>query len=154
MLYWIFVPLEPWFQGFNLFRYISFRAAFAAILFAGFAVRLGIAWRGGLPASMLLGAIVASALWASAVAAALAFADGPAWWTAARVLDVARIGAWLAFRTPIGPAGLWWGLVAGLALVGLILLARAARLLHRGVARVDVDDDPADHQLVPPLAAS
>jgi phospho-N-acetylmuramoyl-pentapeptide-transferase len=32
MLYWIFVPLEPWFQGFNLFRYISFRAAFAAIL--------------------------------------------------------------------------------------------------------------------------
>ncbi len=32
MLYWIFVPLEPWFQGFNLFRYITFRAAFAAIL--------------------------------------------------------------------------------------------------------------------------
>jgi phospho-N-acetylmuramoyl-pentapeptide-transferase len=32
MLYWIFVPLEPWFQGFNLFRYISFRAAFAAVL--------------------------------------------------------------------------------------------------------------------------
>jgi putative PEP-CTERM system histidine kinase len=69
----------------------------AAILFAGFALRLGIAWRGGLPASMLLGAIVANALWASAVAAALAFADGPVWWTAARVLDVARIGAWLAF---------------------------------------------------------
>ena len=32
MLYWLFVPLAPYFQGFNLFRYISFRAAFAAIL--------------------------------------------------------------------------------------------------------------------------
>jgi len=32
MLYWIFVPLATWFQGFNLFRYITFRAAFAAIL--------------------------------------------------------------------------------------------------------------------------
>ena len=32
MLYWIFIPLVPWFQGFNLFRYITFRAAFAAIL--------------------------------------------------------------------------------------------------------------------------
>jgi len=32
MLYWIFTPLDSWFQGFNLFRYITFRAAFAAIL--------------------------------------------------------------------------------------------------------------------------
>jgi phospho-N-acetylmuramoyl-pentapeptide-transferase len=32
MLHWVFVPLASWFQGFNLFRYISFRAAFAAIL--------------------------------------------------------------------------------------------------------------------------
>jgi phospho-N-acetylmuramoyl-pentapeptide-transferase len=32
MLYWIFIPLATWFQGFNLFRYITFRAAFAAIL--------------------------------------------------------------------------------------------------------------------------
>ena len=32
MLYWIFVPLAPHFQGFNLVRYISFRSAFAAIL--------------------------------------------------------------------------------------------------------------------------
>jgi len=37
MLYWVFMPLVPWFQGFNLFRYITFRAAFAAI-FAFFAV--------------------------------------------------------------------------------------------------------------------
>ncbi len=32
MLYYLFIPLVPWFQGFNLFRYITFRAAFAAIL--------------------------------------------------------------------------------------------------------------------------
>jgi len=32
VLYWLFIPLVSWFQGFNLFRYISFRAAFAAIL--------------------------------------------------------------------------------------------------------------------------
>jgi phospho-N-acetylmuramoyl-pentapeptide-transferase len=32
MLHWVFVPLASWFQGFNLFRYITFRAAFAAIL--------------------------------------------------------------------------------------------------------------------------
>ncbi len=32
MLYALFIPLVSWFQGFNLFRYISFRAAFAAIL--------------------------------------------------------------------------------------------------------------------------
>lgn len=32
MLYWLFVPLAPYFPGINLFRYITFRAAFAAIL--------------------------------------------------------------------------------------------------------------------------
>ena len=32
MLYWLTEPLIPYFQGLNLFRYISFRAAFAAIL--------------------------------------------------------------------------------------------------------------------------
>ena len=69
----------------------------AAILFTAFAVRLGIAWRGGLRASILLGAIVASALWACAVALALAFPQSREGWIAAGVLDVARIGAWLAF---------------------------------------------------------
>lgn len=34
----------------------------------------------------------------------------------------------------MGPVGLWWGLAAGLALVALILLARTAVLLRRGVA--------------------
>jgi hypothetical protein len=69
----------------------------AAILFVAFAVRLGIAWRGGLRATMLLAAIVASALWACAVVGALYFPNERAWWSAGRVLDVGRIGAWLAF---------------------------------------------------------
>ena len=32
MLYHLFVPLEKLLSGFRLFRYVSFRAAFAAIL--------------------------------------------------------------------------------------------------------------------------
>ena len=32
MLYELLVPLAPYFPGLNLFHYISFRAAFAAIL--------------------------------------------------------------------------------------------------------------------------
>ncbi|MGH7161879.1 MAG: phospho-N-acetylmuramoyl-pentapeptide-transferase [Planctomycetota bacterium] len=32
MLHWLFEPLVPYFTGFNLFRYVTFRAAFAAIL--------------------------------------------------------------------------------------------------------------------------
>jgi len=32
MLYWLLVPLSPYLEGLNLFRYISFRAVFAAIL--------------------------------------------------------------------------------------------------------------------------
>jgi len=32
MLYSLFIPLAPWCHGFNLFHYITFRAAFAAIL--------------------------------------------------------------------------------------------------------------------------
>jgi MATE family multidrug resistance protein len=32
------------------------------------------------------------------------------------------VGAWLAFRTPLGLAGLWWGLALGLAVVACCLL--------------------------------
>ncbi len=72
----------------------------AAFLFVAFAFRLAIAWRGGVRASVLLGAVVASALWAGAVAAALSFpADDAVWWGGARFLDAARMGAWIAFLT-------------------------------------------------------
>jgi MATE family multidrug resistance protein len=45
----------------------------------------------------------------------------------------------LAFRTGIGPQGLWWGFVAGLAAVALFLLWRVQTLFRRGVNRVHVD---------------
>lgn len=57
-------------------------------------------------------------------------------------------GALLALRFGLGPAGLWWGLVVGLGAVGLLLLARTAVLLRRGVRRVRVDDDTAEHRVL------
>lgn len=47
MLYEIFVPLREWFSAFNLFRYISFRAALAALTAFLFTLYVGpkiIAW--------------------------------------------------------------------------------------------------------------
>lgn len=42
----------------------------------------------------------------------------------------------LAFRTSLGPAGLWWGLVLGLSSVALILLLRVRVALRRAPSRV------------------
>jgi MATE family multidrug resistance protein len=43
---------------------------------------------------------------------------------------------WLAYRTSLGPIGLWWGLVVGLAAVALILLHRVQAALRRPLRRV------------------
>jgi Na+-driven multidrug efflux pump len=40
----------------------------------------------------------------------------------------------LAFPLGLGPAGLWWGLVIGLAVVALVLLIRV-RIRFRGEVR-------------------
>jgi multidrug resistance protein, MATE family len=48
----------------------------------------------------------------------------------------------LGFRTVLGPQGLWWGFVAGLAAVGLFLLIRVRILFTRGVSRIRVDSAP------------
>jgi MATE family multidrug resistance protein len=45
----------------------------------------------------------------------------------------------LAFRTGMGPQGLWWGFVAGLAAVAVFLLMRVRALFRRSVHRVLVD---------------
>ena len=45
----------------------------------------------------------------------------------------------LAYRTGLGPQGLWWGFVAGLSSVSLFLLWRVVVLMRRGVQRVHVD---------------
>lgn len=46
------------------------------------------------------------------------------------------LGAWLGLRTTAGPVGLWWGLVVGLAVVGLVLAARVRWRLGRATGRV------------------
>jgi len=45
----------------------------------------------------------------------------------------------LAFRTSLGPAGLWWGLVAGLGVVAVFLLLRIGRQLRSTQLRVIVE---------------
>ncbi len=45
----------------------------------------------------------------------------------------------LGFRSTLGPVGLWWGLVAGLVVVGLLLLARVRVKLRGAVQRVVVE---------------
>ena len=42
----------------------------------------------------------------------------------------------LAFRTPLGAIGLWWGFVIGLAAVAVVLVARIRVMVRRPMARV------------------
>jgi MATE family multidrug resistance protein len=46
----------------------------------------------------------------------------------------------LAFKTGLGPQGLWWGFVAGLASVAIFLLWRVRALFRRDVSRIQLDD--------------
>ncbi|MDX2261814.1 MAG: MATE family efflux transporter [Gemmatimonadales bacterium] len=43
---------------------------------------------------------------------------------------------WLAYRTPLGPVGLWWGLVVGLLVVAVVLVLRVRVSLRRPLRRV------------------
>jgi MATE family multidrug resistance protein len=56
------------------------------------------------------------------------------------------VSAWLGFRSGLGPRGLWWGLVAGLAAVALILLGRVRWRFSQAISRVSLD---ADHVTSP-----
>jgi multidrug resistance protein, MATE family len=49
------------------------------------------------------------------------------------------VSIYLGFVADLGPAGLWWGLVLGLALVGTSLLLRVRARLARRQARVVID---------------
>ena len=47
----------------------------------------------------------------------------------------------LGFHTPLRAAGLWWGLVAGLGVVSMLLLLRLRHRLRGPVARTHIDAD-------------
>jgi hypothetical protein len=69
---------------------------FAAAAFLAFAVHLGLGWRGGARASILLGVVIASA---ASAAANLAFSltGFAVLWGVQAVLDALRAGGWLLF---------------------------------------------------------
>jgi MATE family, multidrug efflux pump len=48
--------------------------------------------------------------------------------------------AWLAFGRQAGARGLWWGLVAGLAVVSTLLLLRVRSRMQRRMRRLVIDD--------------
>lgn len=49
------------------------------------------------------------------------------------------VGYWLAFHGGLGPHGLWWGLVAGLGTVAIVLALRVRARLSGELARLDLD---------------
>lgn len=51
-------------------------------------------------------------------------------------------GLFLSFRMQMGPAGLWWGLVAGLAAVAAVLVVRLHNRFSGPLTRVHVDGTP------------
>jgi multidrug resistance protein, MATE family len=62
------------------------------------------------------------------------------------------LGLYLCFRTPAGPRGLWWGLVAGLAAVAIFLVARVRIRMRRDLVRIIIEDDLAADPPVSTLA--
>jgi putative PEP-CTERM system histidine kinase len=66
------------------------------LAFLAFSVQLGLGWRGGFRALVLLTTIVISALWA-AVAVGFALTGASAFWIGQTILDASRIGGWLLF---------------------------------------------------------
>ena len=73
-----------------------FAYGLTATAFLGFALHLGLAWRGGLKASVLLAAVALSGAWAGANFA-FELTAAPAWWAAQAPLDALRAGTWLVF---------------------------------------------------------
>ena len=53
------------------------------------------------------------------------------------------LGLWLGFGRRLGPAGLWWGLVAGLVAVALVLLARVRVRLGQRLERLQIEGPAA-----------
>ena len=69
---------------------------FATLAFVAFSIHLGLGRRGGLRASILLGTIVVSAVWA-ALNVGFTLTGKSAFWTAEALADAVRIAGWLLF---------------------------------------------------------
>lgn len=54
------------------------------------------------------------------------------------------LSLYLAFRTPAGAVGLWWGLVAGLGAVALLLVLRMRRRFGGELRRVMIEEPPME----------
>jgi MATE family multidrug resistance protein len=61
------------------------------------------------------------------------------------------VSVYLGFGAGLGPVGLWWGLVLGLALVGTSLLLRVRGRLERRQSRVVIDGPPLSGQRPDPF---
>jgi multidrug resistance protein, MATE family len=55
------------------------------------------------------------------------------------------ISVFLGYKTSLGPEGLWWGFVAGLASVAVFLLIRVRALFRRDLQRVHVETTAVLH---------
>ena len=53
------------------------------------------------------------------------------------------VGAWLGFRTELGPLGLWWGLVVGLAAVSVLMVFRVRSRVTTATQRIELEDPEA-----------
>jgi MATE family multidrug resistance protein len=50
------------------------------------------------------------------------------------------VGLWLAFGLDLGAVGLWWGLVVGLVIVAVLLIARIQQREKHGLERIIIDE--------------
>lgn len=109
--------------------------ALAALAFLGFATHLALGWRGGRKASILLGTLAASALWAG-LSAAYALAAVPALWTAQALADGFRAGGWLLFLVVLlggERQAARWGAILLLVPAATLLVPIAGPLPEAGV---------------------
>lgn len=61
-------------------------------------------------------------------------------------------GLWLAFGLGYGAVGLWWGLVVGLVIVAVFLIARVRQREHHDLKRIIIDEQAKDAS-TPPAAS-